>query len=398
MNKREIYNWFFQRAGELFRLSETPFDREEVVSLINDSVDPVQQVIVDGEKYIGIIEYEEHDTWYEYTRWDDAIGEVEIGVCAICVDEAKTVEEVSRTIDDDNCEEKIKNHQQNEHEDENVDVETGATLLSETTISNNTAIHVGMDGSNSNVDADFVRGNKAIKGSSFIPATISHVVDDFTSNSVVQDRNFKKFTINSAGCIWSHDANNDSAYKLNQNFSIINNFSTPSGYPQGLDFDSNESLWHCNRFPGSIYQIDKSSGNVNTKFATVSSRSQGLALENESDCIWNCDTPQQEGAVLKYNQNGTVIESFRFNISSNRTARDISEENSDGSLWAIGVGGDVEDSVIKLNKSGSIIEKFRKIDSLKNPQGIFLDSSDSMWWSSSGPKAYKLTTNKNVKF
>jgi len=41
---RKVANWFHEREGELFTIDETPFSRDEIVGVVNDSVDPVQQV------------------------------------------------------------------------------------------------------------------------------------------------------------------------------------------------------------------------------------------------------------------------------------------------------------------------------------------------------------------
>ena len=70
---REIATWFHDNVGELFTEEETPFSRKDIVQLVNDSVDPVQQIKADGERYYGVLSYGEHDGWYEYTRWDDTI-------------------------------------------------------------------------------------------------------------------------------------------------------------------------------------------------------------------------------------------------------------------------------------------------------------------------------------
>ncbi|MFB6207987.1 MAG: hypothetical protein ABEJ69_01415, partial [Candidatus Nanohaloarchaea archaeon] len=114
---RKIADWFHERAGELFTIEETPFDREQLVYLTNDSVDPIQQVVVSGTRYYGVIAYAEHDGWYEYTRWDDHHGEVNVGVCAKCVETAESVGEVAHTLGDptDVAREKIEQHYAEAH-------------------------------------------------------------------------------------------------------------------------------------------------------------------------------------------------------------------------------------------------------------------------------------------
>jgi len=169
----EYAEWFMKREGELFTQDELPFDRQEVVRVVNDSVDPVQQIQVDGVKYIGVIKYAEHSGWYEYTRWDDVRGEVNVGVCAQCVKEAEKVAEVSRTVGDDTetARRKFEQHYEREHDVVPEDIETGAILLSGTAIAGNTAIHPGMDGAGSGVDADFVKGGEALQTGSFYSFT-----------------------------------------------------------------------------------------------------------------------------------------------------------------------------------------------------------------------------------
>lgn len=157
---QKVANWFHEREGELFTKQETPFSRDEIVNVVNDSVDPVQQVATDGERYYGIIEYNEHTGWYEYTRYDDALGKVSMGVCAKCVQQSESTNEVSRTIGDDIdiAQKKFENHYSDEHTVKPDEIETGATLLSGTTINGNEVIHLGMDGSGSGVDADKILG------------------------------------------------------------------------------------------------------------------------------------------------------------------------------------------------------------------------------------------------
>lgn len=162
--EQKIAEWFHERQGELFKVDEIPYTREEIVSIINDSVDPVQQVIVDNERYYGVIEYREQEGWYEYTRWDDCAGEVNIGVCAKCVVEETSVSKVTRTVGDDTdtARKKFEYHYKREHNKLPSNIETGASLLSGTTIDGNETIHLGMDGSDSNVDADVIRGGVAV--------------------------------------------------------------------------------------------------------------------------------------------------------------------------------------------------------------------------------------------
>lgn len=159
---REIANFFHDNEGELFTEDDIPFNREDIVQLVNDSVDPVQQVQLKGKRYYGVIDYNKNNGWYEYTRWDDIVGEVAVGVCAQCIKECNAADQVARTLGDktSTAQQKFAQHYSNDHfvNQSSVEVVTGATLLSGTTINGNEVLHVGMDGNDSGIDAEFVQG------------------------------------------------------------------------------------------------------------------------------------------------------------------------------------------------------------------------------------------------
>jgi len=60
-----------------------------VGSLVGDIVDPVQQVMSGGEKYIGVIEYRVYkaEGAYGYVDYDDRLGRRNRVVCARCVEQ-----------------------------------------------------------------------------------------------------------------------------------------------------------------------------------------------------------------------------------------------------------------------------------------------------------------------
>lgn len=169
----EIVRWFIQEKhlGEMYqkenviqRLSEytsSPVDkaRNGLQSVIGDIVDPVQQIVVDGDRYVGAIEYIEFEDSgaYGYIHFDDRLGKRKRVVCAKCVQEETLDENVvhatqgqgSSDIDAtwDGLVNKVKAHYNRSHDSQPEEIYPGASLVSGTTIGGNTAFHQGNEGS-----------------------------------------------------------------------------------------------------------------------------------------------------------------------------------------------------------------------------------------------------------
>lgn len=165
-NVRGVADWFHDREGELFDRHNvihdladdfdlTPQEANTVLSdLVGDIVDPVIQ-IDDGETlWVGVIDYESHDFWYQYTDFDPFFGEQPKGVCAQCVHEATFDKDVAYAMPGygtlstedgiEEVEEVLTGHFKKKHPGVEVEtIETGASLLSPTTIGGNEAIHKG---------------------------------------------------------------------------------------------------------------------------------------------------------------------------------------------------------------------------------------------------------------
>lgn len=141
-----------------------------IAEIISDLVDPIVQIQTQHGKYVGIIDYQESDVTYEYTDYDDVLGERKVSVCAQCVHESDTdadvvhAKEHAGSFEEATYEQlrtKVEQHFEEHHPDvEAVDVETGASLLSGTTIASNVAFHAGNDGAGSGLDADSVDGTE----------------------------------------------------------------------------------------------------------------------------------------------------------------------------------------------------------------------------------------------
>lgn len=139
-----------------------------VANLVGDIVDPITQVNTLENKYVGIIDYNEGDIYYSYTEHDDSVGEREVVVCAQCVHEHEHEANVTHAKEYSGSFEEashadlvqaVREHFDEAHDESPEDVETGASLLSGTTIAGNSAWHAGNDGSGSALDAALFKGN-----------------------------------------------------------------------------------------------------------------------------------------------------------------------------------------------------------------------------------------------
>lgn len=99
---RAIADWFHQQEGRLLPRDEAIAGIEEdaglnnqlahecITDLVSDVVDPVVQVPLESTTYIGVIDFWSHDWWYRYVHYDDHLGQLMRGVCAVCVQESTT--------------------------------------------------------------------------------------------------------------------------------------------------------------------------------------------------------------------------------------------------------------------------------------------------------------------
>lgn len=387
---KEARKWFHEREGELFRSREIPFERRVVVKLVNDSVDPVQQIIADGERYIGVINYQEYDGWYEYTRWNDSTGKIKIGVCARCVQKAGKVAEVSRTIGDNTgkAKKKFREHYRRDHNRKPDDVETGATLLSGTTIGGNEAIHVGMDGDGSGVDTDFVLGVGALKTASFYEAkfTGTNKEPQFSTPSGTP----VGVGLDSNGCVWNADRFEDSIYELDQNGSILTGFSSPSANSTGIGIDANDCVWLADNGAESLYQMSQSptlgQPDIISQFASPSGSPQGVGLDS-NDCVWNADSFAY--SVFKLDKSGNVQGGFNT-PSDNPEGVGL---DSGGCVWH----ADDANSIYRLDRNGNVIAKFASPSN--SPEGVGLDGSGCIWHSDSrADSIYRMKLRDIVEF
>ncbi|WP_158058268.1 LamG domain-containing protein [Halorussus halophilus] len=135
-----------------------------LAGLTGDRVDPVVAVQTPDETFVGVLDYWEGNGWYGYTDYHDLRGPSKRGVCAQCVHEATTDEEVyTTTVEPDESwtalEAGLRRHFERAHptvDSGAVTVETGAILRSRTTVGGNRVWHTGNDGAGSGFDAPTV--------------------------------------------------------------------------------------------------------------------------------------------------------------------------------------------------------------------------------------------------
>jgi hypothetical protein len=290
---RPVAEFFHDHEGELFERYEavsklTTADsvpssdkrtlHQVVGNLAADRVDPVQNVVRDSAKYVGVIDYGEHDYWYEYVEVDDVRGRQNVGVCAKCVKEADNDAQVAKGIGTtEELADRIEDHYSDEHSESPESVETGATLVSGTTIAGNNAIHSANDGVGSGLDADTFRGREPD-----FSQDAGGVQSQFASPS-----NYPRgIGLDSSDCIWNSDNNAGSIYEINQTGTVQSGFASPSSDPCGVGLDSSDCIWHADD-SASIYEINQT-GTVQSQFASPSSNPRGVGLDS-GDCIWNAD-------------------------------------------------------------------------------------------------------------
>jgi len=178
---RAVADWFHEHEGSMFEREEATdlvsddlgidedVARNTIRNLIGDSVDPIVQVQAQGAKYVGVAEYYTFDGAYAYLNYDDSRGKQYRAVCAQCVHESTYDDDVTHATSgqgsfspDASLDELVGavHDHYDQHECVPEEVETGANLLSGTTIGGNTAFHAGNDGSGSGLDADTLDGQE----------------------------------------------------------------------------------------------------------------------------------------------------------------------------------------------------------------------------------------------
>jgi len=182
-NATEVIEWFLQEEniGEMYPRSSIVDEISDELSLpatqanvalsdvVGDIVDPLQQILREGERYVGIIEYREYPSEgaYGYIDFDDKYGERKRVVCARCVETEEFDDNISHATEGEGSVpdsaswnqllNTVTSHYTKSHTEAPANIEVGASLLSGTTIAGNESWHAGNDGSGSGLSADSLR-------------------------------------------------------------------------------------------------------------------------------------------------------------------------------------------------------------------------------------------------
>lgn len=404
---RPVAEFFHEHEGKLFeryeaidKLVSSPkinsTDKRILARVIgnlcDDRVDPVQNIVRESEKWVGVIEYSEHNYWYEYTEHNDVEGRINVGICAKCVKKANSDTEVAKGVGTtEELSNRIKRHYKENHNGKIENVETGATLVSGTTIAGNTAIHTGNDGLGSGLSADTIQGKEAITenttlNKSLIPA------GTVKTKFATPDGGPEGVGLDSNDSIWHFADFDDKIYQLDQSGTKISNFATPSTNGMGVGINSNDSIWHGAKDLSSIIQFDRSGSQLKT-FATPSSGPQGISLDSK-DCIWHIDGGAN--SIYHFDQNGTQIGKVSAPAGDPRGLGINSEDSiftSDtdkASIWRLtqNTQGDtsIADTVSKFNSPSN------------RPRGLGVDSNDNIWQTDDSHSIYQMYSEDHVKY
>jgi hypothetical protein len=261
----EVFSWFSDNSGEMFLASEvveaitqdfgwdTQRVRRAITGLVDDSLDPVQQVVVNGNTHIGIIEYKEFQDFggYGFIEYDDTLGQRKNLVCAKCVSEKEYASEPFRAVEGygrhpEGCSynhllEHLEQHYDDSHSEKPSDIEVGASLVSGTTISSNTAIHGGNQSNFSVTDfAVGVLGDGELlsnSGGTLTGSSVSTDIDLLETQSVPDINNISKPTIAYVNSINDYIA----AFGNVIPDTVVENFEDADSDPAGV-YDSGDDI------------------------------------------------------------------------------------------------------------------------------------------------------------
>ncbi|EGQ44075.1 MAG: hypothetical protein J07AB43_01340 [Candidatus Nanosalina sp. J07AB43] len=214
---------FHDREGTLFereegrQLLEDELDiREELATeclsnLVGDIVDPVIQV----NRHVGVVEFVEFDGAYGYINFDDKLGKQKRVVCAQCVHQHERDDAVTNATEKDpsgsfnsstsyeDLVKRVHDHYEVAHETIPKEVETGASLLSGTTIGGNTAFHQGNE---NQIDAGVSNHDQLSGVSANDHHSQNHGNADHSTNFLQQGGSTQSPTAATASFTFSHSS------------------------------------------------------------------------------------------------------------------------------------------------------------------------------------------------
>lgn len=250
------------------------------------------------------------------------------------------------------------------------EVTTGATLSNGTTVSGNTAFHLGNDGQGSGLDAEFVDGGDvAVSGDTWNLSPSTTAEGDVFSSFSTPCSEPRGLGVDSSDCIWLADKTAVSIYELDASGNVQSQFASPSDLSRGVGLDSGDCIWHADTNNECIYELNQS-GVVQSQFTAPGNEAEGIGIDS-SGCIWNSD--DSDNSIYKISQSGSN-QNAGF-ASPSEIPRGLDVDSTD-CIW-VNAGNFNNDCIYKVNQSGTIQTEFADPDNA--PQGLGIDSLDIIW-------------------
>lgn len=218
---------------------ETPVADTAIADVVGDVVDPVQQVMKDRSRYVGILDYRvfEEAGAYGYVDFDDRKGERKRVVCARCVEKYDYDELVRHATQGegtappdatwDTLVDVVTDHYTDAHTHSPDQIEPGASLVNGTTIGGNTAFHTGNladrgavnftpSTNNQTIPKGFHNGNGTVEGDgNLVGGNIKNGVSIFGVTGSLDTNYTTTVTDGTGATISSFSQSRDETYQVN---------------------------------------------------------------------------------------------------------------------------------------------------------------------------------------
>lgn len=318
---------------------------EVIDSLVGDIVDPIQQVRTRDGIFVGAIEYHEFNDSgaYGYIHHDDRLGNAKRVVCSKCVEENILDENITHaTQGSGTCRHnaswqdllnKITSHYSAAHSEGPETIEVGASLLSGTTISGNTALHGGNQSSfpvdsfgiGNLSDGEFLKNSSgSLVGASSSggnDAVVSQSVANYTDLPIPASTREFYYVSNENDIVIPTDANLE-AWRSISDFAIVLN--QPTGVVSRPADDNSTSV---SRSLGLVI-------NLSTDYSEMAARISANTSSQTRVRVYNYNTSSYE---LTKDISGLVAgQTFILNYTFSSGVDYGIELDANGSSWTVG--------------------------------------------------------------
>jgi hypothetical protein len=293
---------------------------------VGDIVDPVQQVVNGKEKYVGVIDYKifNDEGAYGYIDFDDLKGERKRVVCAKCVEDCTYDSNVNHATQGEGTSNvdatwqqllnKVTSHYVTQHSIAPSSIKPGASLLSDTTISGNTAFHQGNENL---ISHDSISG---------VGASDHH--SKTTSASELTD-------VSSDSSSNAHHSKTTSASELTDVSSDSNSNAHHAKTPEYTDADAQSAV---NTFSGSHNDLTNIGSNDHHSKTTSASELTDVSADSNSNAHHSKTTSVSElGGIIVTNDNAALGQNAgNENFEETAIGFEAAGANTDDSVVAAG--------------------------------------------------------------